>query len=327
MTAGYEIATRYDIRMQREESRDGGETSATCLYAIYDPVSRQCSLASAGHIPRTVVTPSTAGEATRNSNVAELPEVPIGPPLGLVGLPFETAEFELPKGSLLVQHTDGLIAGRTPDVDLGIATLHDVLTSAPESLEATCDQLLTALLPGRPADDVALLVARTRTLDPDHVAAIDLPSDPVAVSGTRRFASNVLATWGLEEVSFVMELIISELVTNAISYGKSPVQLRLILHSTLTCEVSDASGTAPHMRRARIFDEGGRGPAPGGSAHRALGHATLSSGKGHLGRTSPSGGQRAERRRRVTPRAARRGPSLPKPSVHRASVKATVSTD
>ncbi|MGA4867032.1 ATP-binding SpoIIE family protein phosphatase [Streptomyces lavendulocolor] len=249
-----ELLTHLDdvvIRMQREESPGEGETSATCLYAIYDPVSRRCSLASAGHVPPTVVTPSKISEA--------LPEVPIGPPLGLGGLPFETVEFELPEDSLLVLHTDGLIAGRTRDVDQGLATLHDVLTSAPDSLEEICDRLLAALLPGRPADDVALLVARSRALDPDHVATMDLPSDPAAVSGARRFASDVLAAWGLEDLSFTTELVVSELVTNAIRYGKSPIQLRLILQSTLTCEVSDASSTAPHLRRARIYDEGGRG--------------------------------------------------------------------
>ncbi|MFI5830020.1 SpoIIE family protein phosphatase [Streptomyces sp. NPDC051578] len=257
-----ELLTHLDdvvIRMQREESPAEGETSATCLYAIYDPVSRRCSLASAGHVPPTVVAPSATGEATRTSRVVETSEVPIGPPLGLGGLPFETIEFELPEDSLLVLHTDGLIAGRMRDVDLGLATLRDVLTSAPDSLEETCDLLLAALLPSRPADDVALLVARTRALDPDHVATMDLPSDPAAVSGARRFASDVLTAWDLEDLSFTTELVVSELVTNAIRYGKTPIQLRLILQATLTCEVSDASSTAPHLRRARIFDEGGRG--------------------------------------------------------------------
>ncbi|WMX44636.1 SpoIIE family protein phosphatase [Streptomyces roseicoloratus] len=254
-----ELLTHLDdvvIRMQREESPDEGETSATCLYAVYDPVSRRCSLASAGHVPPTVVTPAASGGAARP---AGLPEMPVGPPLGLGGLPFETGEFELPEDSLLVLHTDGLIAGRGRDVDRGLATLREVLASAPESPEEICDRLLAALLPGRPADDVALLVARTRALDPDHVATMDLPSDPAAVSGARRFASDVLAAWGLDDLSFTTELVVSELVTNAIRYGRSPIQLRLILQSTLTCEVSDASSTAPHLRRARIYDEGGRG--------------------------------------------------------------------
>ncbi|MER7537550.1 SpoIIE family protein phosphatase [Streptomyces sp. NPDC097704] len=258
-----ELLTHLDdvvIRMQREESLEEGETSATCLYAIYDPVSRLCSLASAGHVPPTVATsPATGGTPPRTSRVVESPDVPIGPPLGLGGLPFETTEFELPEDSLLVLHTDGLIADRTRDADLGLATLRDVLASAPDSLEETCEQLLAALMPSRPADDVALLVARTRALDPNHVATMDLPSDPAAVSGARRFTSDVLAAWGLEDLSFTTELAVSELVTNAIRYGRSPIQLRLILQSTLTCEVSDASSTAPHLRRARTFDEGGRG--------------------------------------------------------------------
>ncbi len=53
--------------------------------------------------------------------------------------------------------------------------------------------------------------------------------------------------------------MVSELVTNAIRYGESPIQLRLIHDRALICEVSDASSTAPHLRRARASDEGGRG--------------------------------------------------------------------
>nr|WP_250280007.1 ATP-binding protein [Frankia sp. Cppng1_Ct_nod] len=65
--------------------------------------------------------------------------------------------------------------------------------------------------------------------------------------------------WGLEPVAFTTELVVSELVTNAIRHARAPLQLRLILDSSLICEVSDASSTAPHLRRARTFDEGGRG--------------------------------------------------------------------
>ncbi|SOE07566.1 Anti-sigma regulatory factor (Ser/Thr protein kinase) [Streptomyces sp. Ag109_G2-15] len=145
------------------------------------------------------------------------------------------------------------------DVDTARTVLSDTLARAPESLDETCDGLLAALLPSRPSDDVALLLARTRALDPDHVATLDLPSDPAAVSGARAYASDRLAAWGLEELGFTTELVVSELVTNAIRYGKSPIQLRMILQSTLTCEVFDAGSTAPHLRRARTFDEGGRG--------------------------------------------------------------------
>ncbi|MET9462390.1 SpoIIE family protein phosphatase [Streptomyces canus] len=253
-----ELLTHLDdvvIRLQRTEQRDMDEISATCLYAVYDPVARVCSLASAGHVLPAVVTSGGAADP----RTVDFPKLPIGPPLGLGGLPFETAQFELDEGSLLVLYTDGLIESRARDVDAALAVLSDVLARAPASLEETCDGLLHALLPSRPADDVALLVARTRALDADHVATLDLPSDPAVVSEARAFASDRLAAWGLEEMAFTMELVVSELVTNAIRYGQSPIQLRMILQSTMTCEVSDASGTAPHLRRARTFDEGGRG--------------------------------------------------------------------
>ncbi|WP_225804470.1 SpoIIE family protein phosphatase [Streptomyces sp. NK15101] len=257
-----ELLTHLDdvvIRLGREEELHDGETSATCLYAVYDPVSRLCSLASAGHPLPAVAQPSSPGGDGPASRAVDFPDVAAGPPLGLGGFPFETAQFELAEGSLLVLFTDGLVARSGRDVDSSLTVLCDVLGRGPDSPEEVCDRLLDALLPSRPSDDVALLVARTRALDHDHVAVLDLPSDPAAVSGARRFTSGKLAEWGLEELSFSTELVVSELVTNAIRYGRSPVQLRLILQDTLTCEVSDASSTAPHMRRARTFDEGGRG--------------------------------------------------------------------
>ncbi|MFD5595636.1 SpoIIE family protein phosphatase [Streptomyces griseorubiginosus] len=257
-----ELLTHLDdvvIRMQHEEEGDTDEISATCLYAIYDPVSRTCSLASAGHLPPAVATPPTAGGTGLTARAVDFPELPIGPPLGLGGLPFESARFELPPGSRLVLYTDGLVQSRSRDVETALALLRDALSRAPASLEETCDELLSALLPSHPADDIALLVAQTGALDAGHVATWDLASDPAVVSEARAHACDQLAVWGLEELAFTTELVVSELVTNAIRYGKSPIQLRMILQSALTCEVSDASSTAPHLRRARVFDEGGRG--------------------------------------------------------------------
>ncbi|MER7516505.1 SpoIIE family protein phosphatase [Streptomyces sp. NPDC126499] len=254
-----ELLTHLDdvvIRLQREEAPEDGELNATCLYAVYDPATRLCTLASAGHVPPIVAPPPAA------SGAAGFPDLPIGPPLGLGGLPFETAQWELPEGSLLALCTDGLLQSRERDVDVSLALLGDTLAQASRSAMApdeVCERLLTTLLPERPADDVALLVARTRALDPGHVATLDLPSDPAAVSGARRFTAETLGAWGVDELAFTSELIVSELVTNAIRYGRPPVRLRLVLDSALTCEVFDANSTAPHMRRARTFDEGGRG--------------------------------------------------------------------
>ncbi|MET9018044.1 ATP-binding SpoIIE family protein phosphatase [Streptomyces olivaceoviridis] len=258
-----ELLTHLDdvvIRLQREEGRSDAELSATCLYAVYDPVSRSCSMASAGHVLPVVGIPMTAdNDGKVPDRSVGLPDMPVGPPLGLGGYPFETAEIALPEGSVLALYTDGLIEGRTQDVDTALRAMSDIVAASHQSPNGLCDQLLTALLPVRPTDDVALLVARTAALDPDHVAILDFPSTPEAVARCRTFTTDRLTSWGLEALSFTTELMVSELVTNAIRYGKSPIQLRLIYQTTLTCEVSDTSSTAPYLRRAHTYDEGGRG--------------------------------------------------------------------
>ncbi|MEU4094641.1 SpoIIE family protein phosphatase [Streptomyces sp. NPDC026673] len=257
-----ELLTQLDdlvIRLDTDEgqgSPDGGDPSfgevgATCLYAVYDPVSRCCTMARAGHPPPAVVLPGGR---------AEFPDLPAGPPLGLGGLPFESAELHLPEGSLLALYTDGLVEAAGHDVDAGLALLGRTLTRPAGSLEELCDNVLYGLLPNRPRDDIALLVARTRALDARQVATWELPADPAVVADARRRAADRLAEWGLAETVFLTELVVSELVTNAVRYAAGgPIQLRLIRDTTLICEVSDTSSTAPHLRRARIYDEGGRG--------------------------------------------------------------------
>jgi len=227
-----------------------GESGATCLYAVYDPVSRHCSLASAGHPLPLVISP--------DGTQAPVPALP-GPPLGIGGLPFEATELELPEGSLLALYTDGLVENRERDIGQGTAELFRVLNEPAGSLEALCDAAMKAMLPEHRGDAAALLLARTHALSPDHVAVWDLEPDTAQVPHVRRFAVAQLLAWGLEEEAFVTELVVSELVTNAIKYGDPPIRLRLILDDSLICEVSDASDTTPHLRRARTFDEGGRG--------------------------------------------------------------------
>ncbi|MFF5857087.1 SpoIIE family protein phosphatase [Streptomyces sp. NPDC012751] len=228
-----------------------GGIGTTCLYAVYDPVSRRCTAARAGHPPPALVTPD---------GTVRFLDVPAGPPLGLGGLPFEAVDTALPEGSLLALYTDGLLEARDHDIDEALATMFAALAGPAESLEAVCDRVLTELLGHRPDDDIALLVARTRVLHEDRVAHWELDKEPTVVSRARRYVDEQLSAWGLDEAAFTTELMVSELVTNAIRYGRPPIRLRLIHHdATLICEIYDASGSTPHMRRARIFDEGGRG--------------------------------------------------------------------
>ncbi len=240
-------------RIDQDEAADDSTapvTGATCLYAIYDPVAGSCVMARAGHPPPALIRPD---------GTVEFPEVPAGPPLGLGGLPFETTELRLTEGSRLVLYTDGLVEDRMHDIDVGLEQLRRALETAGETPEETCRTVLDARLPDRPGDDIALLVARTRTLGPDQVAEWDVPNDPAAVGEVRSQVTRRLGEWGLDDLVFTTELILSELVTNAIRYGGETVHVRVVRDRSLICEVFDSSSTSPHLRYAAMTDEGGRG--------------------------------------------------------------------
>lgn len=255
-----ELLARLDDLVLRlsEEERAGGPAErggttvvgATCLYAVYDPSNGCCTMARAGHPPPVIVTPDDA---------VSFPDLPAGPPLGLGGLPFEALEIELPEGSLLGLYTDGLIEGADKDLERGMERLGRAVSRDGVPLEDLCPAVVKELLPVPQPDDIAFLLARTHRLSPEHLVSWDVPVDPAAVGEARAKVSRQLETWGLDELSMTTELIVSELVTNAIRYGEGPVRLRLLFQAALTCEVSDASNTSPRLRHARTTDEGGRG--------------------------------------------------------------------
>ncbi|MBO8185020.1 SpoIIE family protein phosphatase [Streptomyces spirodelae] len=248
------------MRLTEEEASPADEPSpdvsaitvlgATCLYAVYDPVTGRCTMARAGHPPPAVVYPD--GTVT-------FPDLPAGPPLGLGGLPFESAELELPSESLLALYTDGLLSACDPDVEVGLGRLTNVLAQRELPLEALSSAVLDSLLTSPPSDDAALLIARTRALTETGVASWDLPNDPAIVSKARSMAARQLREWGLEDLLLTTELMVSELVTNAIRHGAGPIRLCLIRHTVLSCEVTDGSSTSPRLRHPRTTDEGGRG--------------------------------------------------------------------
>nr|WP_229854365.1 SpoIIE family protein phosphatase/ATP-binding protein [Streptomyces filipinensis] len=251
-------------QIDAEEAADADDgqamiTGATCQYAVYDPTSGQLVLATAGHPGPAVVRPD---------GTVDFPRLPVSPPLGLgAGLPVETAELTVPEGSRLVLYTDGLIEDRTRDLDAGLEALRDVLAGHERTPEATCAAVMEAMLSDRPRDDIALLVARTCRLGPAQIAEWDVPRDPAAVAPVRSACARRLTEWGLEQAAFTAELILSELITNAIRYGSEPIAVRLLrtvptsgpAAGTLIFEVSDGSSTSPRLRRARVTDEGGRG--------------------------------------------------------------------
>ncbi|MFE7776363.1 SpoIIE family protein phosphatase [Streptomyces sp. NPDC057445] len=247
---GQAAADRTEVVGTSGEGEDVA-TGATCLYVVYDPSTRRCTMARAGHVPPAIVFPG--GRVT-------FPDLPPGPPLGLGGLPFESVDIELPVGSLVAMFTDGLVESRDREIDEGLEILGRVLGDDRGSLEDLCDRVVSELMPdGTTTDDTALLLVRTRELDSHRTASWHLPTEPVAVSNARELAAEQLRRWGLEELVFATELIVSELVTNAVKHAEGPVGLRLIHDRTLVCEVSDGGHTSPHLRHAADDDEGGRG--------------------------------------------------------------------
>ncbi|WP_234356997.1 SpoIIE family protein phosphatase [Streptomyces sp. NBRC 110028] len=254
----------------------GDDSFATCLYAVYDPVSGVCSMARAGHPPPLLVRPD---------GTVECLDIEPDPPLGAAEPPFTTAELRLPGHSLLVLYTDGLVESATRDIDVGIAECSRVFATdlghrlavpghPPPArgpgenhreergrLDRLCDTLIDTMLPVQQltADDTAVLVARLHRTAPENIAVWRLPDEPVAASLARDHVRGLLREWHLDELVMTTELLASELVGNVVRHAKGPVHLRLLRGRSLICEVSDGSATTPRIRRAAEMDEGGRG--------------------------------------------------------------------
>ncbi|MFB7501473.1 SpoIIE family protein phosphatase [Streptomyces sp. NPDC056161] len=245
----------------------GEDFYATCLYAIFDPVTRTCSFSLAGHPPPLVVRPD--GEVHTAQTVPD-------PPLGAAAPPFALHELCLPEESLLVLYTDGLVESASRDFGQGVAQLRQTLASAaaqfpyarpgdvrdePRRLEALCDTVISALVPDheRTTDDAALLIAHTRGTCADRIAVCNLPDSPQAAGQARAYVREQLDGWGLDDLVMTTELLVSELVGNVIRHAKGPIRLRLMYSRSLICEVYDGSLTTPRIRKATYTDEGGRG--------------------------------------------------------------------
>ncbi|MFI1430775.1 SpoIIE family protein phosphatase [Streptomyces lydicus] len=223
---------------------------ATCVYAVYDPVTRRATFANAGHLPPVVV---------EDGEDALLLDVPPGMPLGVGGEPFEEIEVELPDGALLALYTDGLVESRHHPLDEGLQAFRAALSDAGRALEDACDHVLSALDTSHGEDDIALLMARVHGLPKDAVGDWSLAPEARSVARARELAREQLLDWGLQELVDTTELLVSELVTNALRHGHGEIRLRLLLDRTLVCEVWDADLAQPRRRRARDTDEGGRG--------------------------------------------------------------------
>ena len=249
-----ELLERMDDVADRIADEDTERRSVSCLVAVYDPVTGDCAAASAGHPGPLVVGPRGSARSW---------PLPVGPPLGAGDGGYECEVRRLEPGSLLALYTEGMLhphqADGDPEPHSDPTRLAEVLGHPDREPEELCDAATYALVNGDAPRDAVLLLARTTVLDEDRVAVWTLPSDLEVVRTARELTRRQLAAWQLDDLVDNTELIVSELVTNAIRYGSGPVSLRLVRAKSLWCEVSDGNSSAPHLRLAADSDEGGRG--------------------------------------------------------------------
>ncbi|MFS4093918.1 SpoIIE family protein phosphatase [Streptomyces sp. AF1A] len=222
--------------------------TARCAIAVYDPVELTCTIARAG-LPEPVA-------AFPDGTWAILPAPP-GPLLTETdNAPFPATTVDLPEGSTLAMGTAAL----AHEVLAPSGPLHPLLDCAGTTALPELRDTIASAFHRSPSDETLLLLARTKALPVDRVLTRSLPDHPQAASMARSATRRQLELWGVdEETASTTELIVSEFVGNAIRYGTAPLRLRLILEQKLTCEISDAATSVPHVKHARTVDETGRG--------------------------------------------------------------------
>ncbi|MDT0463014.1 SpoIIE family protein phosphatase [Streptomyces gibsoniae] len=253
--------------------RLGDTYLATCLYAVYDPIAGELHLANAGHIPPVIV--------RADDGRSELLDLPTGAPIGVGGVPFESVRVPVAPGDRLVMCTDGLVEMRGEDIGVGLATLCESAAHPAASMDDACDTIIRSLnTRGGRKDDVALLMARLNGIEPEDVAVWRLAPEPVEVGRARSVVREQLHEWGLGALADNAELMVSELVTNAVRHAHGRrVELRLVRGDTLLCEVDDDDHTLPTLLHAGPGDEFGRGLRVVSTLAREWGTSRTSAGK------------------------------------------------
>ncbi|MFE6756077.1 SpoIIE family protein phosphatase, partial [Streptomyces sp. NPDC057684] len=253
--------------------RLGEHYLATCLYAVYDPIANELELANAGHIPPVLV--------RAEDGRSELLELPTGAPIGVGGVPFESVRVPMAPGDRLVMCTDGLVEVRGEDIGVGLATLCESAAHPAASMDAACDTIIRALnTRGGRKDDVALLMARLNGIAPEDVAHRSVAPEPAEVSRTRALVRDQLTAWGLGALTAPAELMVGELVTNAVRHARTrSVEVRLVRSGTLVCEVEDDDQRLPTLLNAGPGDEFGRGLRVVSALAREWGTSRTGSGK------------------------------------------------
>lgn len=144
------VLQRLDRKMQHFEPGLIG----TVEYGVLDPDTGELRISSAGHLPPALGTPGRP---------AELVDVPIDPPIGVVrGVKRRYGSATVGDDALLCLFTDGVVERRAGDLDEDLARLCRTLADPVlRTAEGACAEIMTTMLEDRePQDDVSLLVLR-----------------------------------------------------------------------------------------------------------------------------------------------------------------------
>ncbi|WP_432498079.1 ATP-binding SpoIIE family protein phosphatase [Kineococcus gypseus] len=230
------------------------ELFATCCLLSLDTATGEVTVASAGH-PAPVLFSPGAPRALA---------VEPGPPLGVsAGACYPASRDRLPGSSRLLLYTDGVVEWPHEETSRGEAAVQELLrTHAGAPAERLADLLLSPAR-GPLRDDAALLLVDYDGPAPgSRESQVELPGDTRAVAAARAHLRTTLDRWGLVRVADEAELVVSELVTNAVLHTGSGAALTVRhdpLSARLCLGVDDASTSHPLPRGAGEESLSGRG--------------------------------------------------------------------
>jgi hypothetical protein len=246
-------------RVNRFLATTGTERLVTMAYVEVYPDDRLLTVALAGH-PAPLLMPDDGTEPS-------LLELDPGLVLGVRGDGrWEERTLLLPSRTALVLYTDGLLQWRKGNGD----PLASVLQAAARWPTADCEDLADLLLAKAPCDDdVALLVTR---LSSPQRAAVErrLPVQPMSLPIARGWLSDVVEVWresgqvvdgpSSGDLLDVAQLLLTELLSNALRHSETPILVAAALHEgLLRVEVTDSGHRMPKMRQAGPGETAGRG--------------------------------------------------------------------
>ncbi|MFI7142492.1 SpoIIE family protein phosphatase [Streptomyces massasporeus] len=218
---------------------------ATCCFMRLDVLEGTAELALAGHLAPVLLRPG--GQVTDFGAPANVPLGVNDPAIP----PYEGAEATIEPNSLLLFYTDGLVQNPSDDPMPDVrALLNECTEREDHDLEELADRIIS-LVPDPPEryDDAVLLLARydgtpsgSPWIDGMEVQRHDLQG----VKTARRFIRDCLTSWNLDAFTGDMELMASEVVTNALIHADSAVDVRLrARRNRIRLEVRDSEITPP----------------------------------------------------------------------------------